>query len=419
VERAGLIPVVRQYWGVLLAVAVLAGGLGLLATSQAGVSYQGEARVLVGPINGDKITLDAATQLAQTYAELATSQPQLDAAASRLGGKITVEELRDSLAVTADEATRLITVRATASNPGLANNIANEAAVQLTLISPPDPNAPAGGVLIVDRSLQVEAPSQSKFMVATVAAVFGAMCALAAATLLLATSKLVRTAPRLRAVTGWEIITSVASPLSLDYPLSDPGRAGDDASFRRMAAFVDHRVRSQEGRSIVVAGVGVGDDGLGVAIQLAATLDRSGHRVVLLLSGGIPHSSGVQAHLGGLDVQVRSVNLADPLNPIVDHVMAREMLATCDGDLVVVAAEPVNESGETLAWATVADSVVVVASFDRLMEREARDAASAMRIVNANVDGVVLVVEKTRRRAWTRRWGAASEPALAPSATPT
>ena len=403
-ELGGLMPIARRYWGVFLAVAVLAGGIGYLATSQAGVSYQGKARVLVGPINGDKTTLDAATQLAQTYAELATSQPQLDAAAGRLGQKITGDELRDSLAVTADEATRLITIRSTAANPALANNIANEAAVQLTLISPPDPNAPAGGVLIIDRSLQAEAPSQPSAMVfAAVAAVFGAVCALAMAALLVATSKRVRTAPRLRAVTGWEMITSVAPPLSLDYPLSDPGRAGDDASFRRMSAFVDHRVRSQAGRSIVVAGVGVGDDGPGVAIQLAATLDRSGHRVVLLLSGGTPDSSGVQAHLGGLDVQVRSVNLADPLNPTVDHVMAREMLATCDGDVVVVAAAPVNESGETLAWATVADSVVVVASFDRLMERAARDAASAMRIVNANVDGVVLVVEKTRWRAWTRR----------------
>lgn len=403
-ELRGLAPLVRRWWFLLLLAALLAGALGYGAANRAAVAYEADARVLVGPINADNDTLDAASQLAQTYAELATSQQLIEATANQLDVTVGSGQLRRSLDITADDVTRLITIRAEASDPKLAADIANAVAEQLTALSPADPAAPAGGVLIVDRAVPpASSPAPSAFLYAVVAAGLGALVALAALAAFHSAAKVVRSPEQLDSLTGWRIVSSVSPARQVDGGdvLAPVSRQG--ASYRRVAAFVDDRLRSRAGRSVVVTGLQSADGALAVAVGLAATLASSNRRVTLLVSSG-PDRLPVDDALVRLGVRVQSAGLYDAVRSVTHREAALELLASFEGtdDVVVVAAPPVNESAEALVWAGIADSTILAVALDRRTEGEVRDAAAALRIVDAVVDGVV-TVERRGDRRWLRR----------------
>ena len=81
----GVLSVLRRWRAVLAAAALTGLVCGYLVASAATPSYESRAVMLVGPINGDLDTLRAAGQLAQTYAQIATSRPTVNATGRRLG----------------------------------------------------------------------------------------------------------------------------------------------------------------------------------------------------------------------------------------------------------------------------------------------------------------------------------------------
>src|SRR6185295_13303698 len=78
-RRAGAAGPVRRRWPVLAVATVAAGLIGYVSASAAPARYEAHARILVGPLGGEAKTLRAASQLTQTYAQLALRRPLLDA----------------------------------------------------------------------------------------------------------------------------------------------------------------------------------------------------------------------------------------------------------------------------------------------------------------------------------------------------
>jgi hypothetical protein len=126
---------------------------------------------------------------------------------------------------------------------------------------------------------------------------------------------------------------------------------------------------------------------------LAATLAASGQRVVLLTVDGRAGPPRV-ADFGDLDVRVRSI---DPTLPLADLERAAAR-AVAGGEVVVVAAPPINESTHALTWSAAGDGVLVVVQLGDRTEDEVRDAAAAVRIVGATVHGAVCLPDRSGAR---------------------
>ena len=84
-ELTGLLPIIRRWLVVIIAATVMATLVGLLLGSAAGKTYEAKAQMLVGPLNTDRNTMQASGELAQTYAELATSGTVLSTVARDVG----------------------------------------------------------------------------------------------------------------------------------------------------------------------------------------------------------------------------------------------------------------------------------------------------------------------------------------------
>jgi hypothetical protein len=99
---AGVLRIARRRWWALLAGALAGVVLVVGASATASSGYQGSVKLLVGPIGGQYTALRAASQQAETYADLAVSTPVLEAARARSG----------SVSAKADYLTRLLTITA-------------------------------------------------------------------------------------------------------------------------------------------------------------------------------------------------------------------------------------------------------------------------------------------------------------------
>lgn len=134
-ELTGFVPLVRRWWPLLLLTTVIAGVAANVLASRLAPTYEASVSLLTGPINTDFGTLRASGELARTYSELATSGPVLEAAAKEAGVTGTTEELADSVAASANQVTRIVTVRVRDGDPGRAAEFANALARRLTVLS--------------------------------------------------------------------------------------------------------------------------------------------------------------------------------------------------------------------------------------------------------------------------------------------
>jgi capsular polysaccharide biosynthesis protein len=133
---ASIATTARRRWWVLL-VGTLAGAALATATAGAsGPSYRANARLLVGPIGGEYSFLRAAGRQAETYVDLASSEPVLRAARARLRSPLTISQLRAELTVDADDVSRLLTITAQSHSAQAAAATANALAAALKSRTP-------------------------------------------------------------------------------------------------------------------------------------------------------------------------------------------------------------------------------------------------------------------------------------------
>jgi capsular polysaccharide biosynthesis protein/Mrp family chromosome partitioning ATPase len=134
-----VIPALRRWWWILLAGALAAGVVANIVASRMQPTYVADARVLVGPINGDKDTLLASGQLTRTYAELATSRPVLRSVIKSSGVQTTVERLTEEITTTSNDVNRIVTISVEDTEPAIAATLANAIATRLRELSTATP----------------------------------------------------------------------------------------------------------------------------------------------------------------------------------------------------------------------------------------------------------------------------------------
>jgi capsular polysaccharide biosynthesis protein/Mrp family chromosome partitioning ATPase len=129
----------RWYW-------LLLGGSLLAAAAAWGVSqflpkmYESQALVLVGSAltaaNADTSQMDASRQLAQTYADVATTRPILQQVLDDTQAPGSVDTLRDDISVVPESDSPILTIKVTRANPGEAAAIANSMVANVLALSP-------------------------------------------------------------------------------------------------------------------------------------------------------------------------------------------------------------------------------------------------------------------------------------------
>jgi capsular polysaccharide biosynthesis protein len=204
---SGALAVARRWWLMIALAAVVGGAAGYLVAAAASPTYEGEARVLVGPVNGSFDTVRASMELTETYGSIATSGAVLGDTARMLGLPDTVEQLRERVTVRSDVTTRIVTIRAQATDPRVAAGLANGVADSLGRFAVASNERPEGAVSIVDRAVPPADPIAPRV---ELIALLSALAALVAAILLVAVLELlddsVRSVEELERVTGLAVL---------------------------------------------------------------------------------------------------------------------------------------------------------------------------------------------------------------------
>ena len=143
-EQKYLTTLLRWSW-ILVAATLIAAGTAYLTAKDQSVSYTARTRLMVGPgidsPHPDLNTLRAGGQLMQTYAELPTTAPFLQAVIDELGIDATPDELLEIIQIRASEVTQILRVEVAHGDPDLAIALANAIAENLVRVSPSSPNS--------------------------------------------------------------------------------------------------------------------------------------------------------------------------------------------------------------------------------------------------------------------------------------
>lgn len=132
---------VLQRWGwIVLLCTALASVTSYFYSLQIPPTYQAHSRYLVGSaLDNPSVTrndLAASIQIGQTYDSLVNSRPVLQSVVDRLKLNISADDLDGLVNATWIETTQILTIRANASDPTLAANIANAIGDELIARSP-------------------------------------------------------------------------------------------------------------------------------------------------------------------------------------------------------------------------------------------------------------------------------------------
>jgi succinoglycan biosynthesis transport protein ExoP len=145
-ELKNYFAILRRWGWIMLLCTALAGITGYLYTSRQPSVYQSRSRYLIGPALNSNVTsndLRASSQIGQTYDEMVTSRPVLQAVVDRLNLATTADELKAQVGGTWIDTTQILSIRANAGDPVVAANIANAIGDELIQRSPSSPTSKA------------------------------------------------------------------------------------------------------------------------------------------------------------------------------------------------------------------------------------------------------------------------------------
>jgi capsular exopolysaccharide synthesis family protein len=145
-ELKNYFAILRRWGWIMLLCTALAGITGYLYTSRQPSVYQSRSRYLIGPALNANVTsndLRASSQIGQTYDELVTSRPVLQAVVDKLKLATTADALKQQVGGTWIDTTQILSIRANAGDPVVAANIANAIGDELIQRSPSSPTSKA------------------------------------------------------------------------------------------------------------------------------------------------------------------------------------------------------------------------------------------------------------------------------------
>jgi receptor protein-tyrosine kinase len=433
-ELSGYFRIARRWWLVFVAAVVLAAVGGYAVASRLPKVYEAEVRALVGPMNTDLNTQRAAGQLANTYAQLASSSRVTDAVIARLGLDMRSSDLQKDVAATANDVTRLVVIRVQSPFPQTAASLANAVAEELGVLSGESPRV-EGQVTIVDPA---EAPATAVApqvsLLVLLAAFAGLLTAIICIVVLEYASDLVTSENELRELSGSPMLGAVSTRAhrARDVP-SALLSAESGEHYRALAARIEHSFGAKRVGTILVAGVTLdahaGIVATGIALALAdrgipaALVDANSQRPEATLAlglrpdnelaNGIAAGQVPMARLtliadGTSDPESRSVRLAAvpsmgnrDLSRVEDLKRLLDAIRTT-ADVIVITTPPVDQSPEVAMWAGLVDAIVMVAPLPGTKRRDVVASVEALRLSGRAYTGTI-VTESQRVPRLSRR----------------
>jgi capsular polysaccharide biosynthesis protein len=360
----GMVAVLRRWRTMLVAAALAAGVCGYVVADRASPTYETSAVMLVGPINADLDTLRAAGQLAQTYAQLATSRPLVSATGRRLG----LSGVGGGISASANQVTRLLTIKVRDHDPARGARIANAHADELVSLATRRRSVGAGELHIVEAAQAAGSPSgPGPVPLALVAAAAGFLVALGVAALVDGFGATVHGVDDLGGLTSAGCVGALGRrawrAAKAPTPVVERAPSSRAAGEYRLLAGRLHAIGE---RSLLV--LDVEGAGPGVTANLGAAFGASG------------------AHAAILDAD------APELADVVSADDARQLLEglLVGADVVIVHAPAIERSPGALLWARVVDGTLLVARVDRTPRRDLAVTADNLRMVHARLLGTIL-----------------------------
>ena len=433
-ELSGYIAVARRWWWTLIVSAWIAGLTGYLVASTIPPTYESQVKVLVGPLNAPTEVLRSSGLLVQTYAQYVTTREVLASTIQELGLSMTPDEFAAATRASANDVTRILTIRVQAGDPKQAADLANTLSTELEQLTSGGLSRQEGLIQIIEfaRPETIPVAPQVSLLV-ILAALAGVVVAIVLVLLLEYFGNTIRTGQELAALAGAPLLGSVPAP-SADPPVaqdlvvqSAPGSRAA-APYRLISAKISLGPEREDLHSILVTDVDSEGQAAIVGANLAAALSRSGRHVVLIDGSG---SAGTLTRLFGMQDRAGLSELLteglDPMRPAgggdtvsilpagrarlegADPERLREVIRQLAGDdgLVVIVGAPIQASAVTLALARGADSVILVARRDRSRREDVAFAGESLRLIGAPVAGVILTERGGLRRL---RRGVTAEP---------
>lgn len=171
-ENKSLLPLLARWWKILLLGAVLGGLAGHYVAAHETPTYSADTKLIVGPINTDYDTLQAAGDLARSYAEIATSRPVLGYAIRKSGAHTTATQLiKDGkVQTTSNDITRIVEITVDYNDPKIAAELANGVATRIGQIARATPARATDATDALLRQQEITAlPAQTQQAIGTAA----------------------------------------------------------------------------------------------------------------------------------------------------------------------------------------------------------------------------------------------------------
>jgi capsular polysaccharide biosynthesis protein/Mrp family chromosome partitioning ATPase len=424
-ELGGYFGIARRWWKALLLSVVLAGVGGYAVASQLPKVYEGEARLLVGPLNTDLETQRAAGQLTNTYAQLLTSRQVSDAVIQRLGLNIAPEDLQSSINAIPNDVSRLIIIRVQNRDASRAASIANAVADELGRLAALT-QRPEGQTQVIDPAVPpTTAVAPQVLLIVLLAAFAGFLAAISLVVVVEYSQDAVRSEDDLRDLSGKPVLGRVATRLNASLDIATAILGTDDAeAYRALTARIEHALGTRKVRSVLIAGTRANGQGGLVATGVALAFADRG--VATVLVDGDPDLDAAAALGVGPRFEPVAGEGAVPVQrvrAVVDDEQAarrrlislslvpgsgpellraedlRRIMGEVHGEaqMTIVASPPMDRSSEALLWAGTTDVVILVVPIPGARRRDVNAAVDALQVAGKRFVGTVIADAPQRR----------------------
>jgi len=415
VEFASFAGIIRRWWWTLVIAVWVAAVAGYLLASRLPPTYESRTTVIVGPVNGDVETVRASALLVQTYSELATSDQVLSGAAKAVGQAVPIADLRTRINATADDVTRLVTIRADDGDPTRAAHLASAIAAQLVSLSAGDTSRPEGAVQVVNAAdIPVDPVAPRTSLVVLLAGLAGLLGAIILVVAIEALSSSVRSATELTKLVPAPLLASIP-PVRLrrtDPPLvidADP-RSDAAGAYRLLAARLGVGEDERPVERLHIAGIEEADGAGEVAANLARYLAETGLQVGVVdaepghlastLLAADPDDDGAMTPDNGQLREIRAWSGIPTARYDAAEATGRQpweeatetlRRLSWDSRLLIIVGPGLLEGARSLSWAAAADGTLLVVQRDATPRDEVSAAVDSLRLVHARLIGTVLV----------------------------
>lgn len=430
--------ILRTRWLVIVVTAAVA-VLGALAVSLLTTpTYQSCSRVFVSTSGGTSVSESYqgnlfSQQRVASYSELVTGETLAARTIADLGLTMTPAELAAEVTATSTPDTVLLDMCAVDSSPGLARDIANSLAVQLTTLvreleTPEDGGAPIAGVRLVEEAKAAAAPISPKTTrnIALGAAV-GLLLGIAFAVLRDRLDNTIKTRARLEAASKSALVGSIPFDKAFKDNAVVPFGGGHSPSaeaFRELRTNLQFLEVDHPPRVIVVTSAVPTEGKTTVAVNLALALAEAGHQVALvegdLRRPRVSKYLGLIGAVGFSTVLAGQASLRDVLQPtkfeglqalasgpippnpseLLGSETARQVISDLHGmfDFVIIDGAPLLPVTDSAVLTAHSDGALVVARYGHTSEAEVSRAVENLEKIGARVLGAVLTMLPNGRK---------------------